>query len=500
MADGIRKMHEHQEMKGYGGYEYVVRGAEVSCSYGSKTCVLNLPNDHGIVLADGRPMIITSDCTAQNIRGFGMCYKNRRNPCKCNHELSEWSVERKQTMQIEDSITKKMKYAVTKDSTTICKIGGVVSFKTSGQTSPSYENINVKGAVEIVEDVKGSWKRGTDGNDFLGHVKVKNSGAYKFGIGLYYDKTCGTPGDVFIYESKMGKLECIGEYMIQKHVKKEEKFRENMLEIGENNYKYVQSQYYWYYWINVILFADTDYYFEVDCPGENTFDYKLIGNQEKEKLDSNYTAGVWILNPGLKISNPDVYGYLRLSNYLYKNNKGNEVVIMYLAPEYNWLVRDFMSVRVAQGKSIASDGSNFLSAVSLSFTGLTYIKVIPDAVKAIMGNASAALSGIALIIALLPKPLLERVKEKMYQNPNDCLKITLYDVSDGTSINGDSNITSYKVEICSEYSENISMEICGEKYLPGEFHMLKTQGISFQKMQTIRDNIEEIFNNIDKNF
>lgn len=107
-----------------------------------------------------------------------------------------------------------MKYAVTKDSTTICKIGGVVSFKTSGQTSPSYENINVKGALEIVEDVKGSWKRGTDGNDFLGHVKVKNSGAYKFGIGLYYDKTCGTPGDVFIYESKMGKLECIGEYMI----------------------------------------------------------------------------------------------------------------------------------------------------------------------------------------------------------------------------------------------------------------------------------------------
>ena len=31
-------------------------------------------------------------------------------------------------------------------------------------------------------------------------------------------------------------------------------------------------------------------------------------------------------------------------------------------------------------------------------------------------------------------------------------------------------------------------------------HMLKTQGISFQKMQTIRNNIEEIFNNIDENF
>ena len=44
------------------------------------------------------------------------------------------------------------------------------------------------------------------------------------------------------------------------------------------------------------------------------------------------------------------------------------------------------------------------------------------------------------------------------------------------------------------------MEIYGEKYLPGEFHMLKTQGITLQKMQTISDNIEEIFNNIDEIF
>ena len=44
------------------------------------------------------------------------------------------------------------------------------------------------------------------------------------------------------------------------------------------------------------------------------------------------------------------------------------------------------------------------------------------------------------------------------------------------------------------------MEICGEKYLLGKFHMLKTQGITLQKMQTISDNIEEIFKNIDETF
>ena len=56
-------------------------------------------------------------------------------------------------------------------------------------------------------------------------------------------------------------------------------------------------------------------------------------------------------------------------------------------------------------------------------------------------------------------------------------------------------------------SENIprNIDALNERFyeMSREFvldHMLKTQGISFQKMQTIRDNIEEIFNNIDENF
>lgn len=90
MADGIQKMYEHQEMKGYGGYEYVVRGAEVSCSYGSKTCVLNLPKDHGVLTSDGRPLITENDITTNNIKSFGMCNKNRSKPCKCKPELGKW--------------------------------------------------------------------------------------------------------------------------------------------------------------------------------------------------------------------------------------------------------------------------------------------------------------------------------------------------------------------------------------------------------------------------
>ena len=68
---------------------------------------------------------------------------------------------------------------------------------------------------------------------------------------------------------------------------------------------------------------------------------------------------------------------------------------------------------------------------------------------------------------------------------------TLYDVSDGASIEGDYNITECKVEICSEYSENISVAIYGEKYLKGRFHMLETQGLSIEKMNLIHSSIEK---------
>ena len=45
MSDNMKKMHEYQMLNSSGGYEYVVRGAEVSCKYRSKICVLNLQRD-----------------------------------------------------------------------------------------------------------------------------------------------------------------------------------------------------------------------------------------------------------------------------------------------------------------------------------------------------------------------------------------------------------------------------------------------------------------------
>ena len=58
------------------------------------------------------------------------------------------------------------------------------------------------------------------------------------------------------------------------------KFPDDVLKINGNSYGYVSGLYYWFYWIDIILYGGKDYYFEVDCPGRDGFACKLIGNQD----------------------------------------------------------------------------------------------------------------------------------------------------------------------------------------------------------------------------
>ena len=287
MSDNIDKMYEQQLINGPVSKEYVVRGAEVSCKYGSKTDVLNFSRDHGSYTSDGRPLIMKGDSKSTNISSFGMCNKDKSKPCKCVPKLSEWSVIESKKLYIVDLKTNECAEAVTQDSITVCEKGGIVSFKTSGQATPSYDNAKVKDAVEIVEDVKGTWRRPRDKRDFVGHVKVKNSGLYNFGVVLQHGKTTLTAGSVFVYEYFLGKLRYLDEYEIKKHVgNKEQKFPEDILKINKNSYESVPNAYYWNYWIDIILYANRDYYFEIDCFEENAIDYKLIGNHERLISDS----------------------------------------------------------------------------------------------------------------------------------------------------------------------------------------------------------------------
>ncbi|EFU75493.1 hypothetical protein HMPREF0381_2615 [Lachnoanaerobaculum saburreum DSM 3986] len=498
MSDNMKKMHKRQEMDGCISSEYVVGGAEVSCKYGSKTCVLNLTRSHGADTLDGRPLIIKSDCTSKNISGFGVCNKNRNKPCKCEPKLNEWSVDEKSNLCIIDPNTAKGSRAITVDSITVCEKGGIVSFKTSGQATPSYDNAKVKDAVKIVENVQGSWTRSEDKDDFLGYVKVKNCGVYNFGVSFYDNGSNNGSGRIYVYEKNWGKLKLVGTYNIKNHIGIEQnKFREDEIIINDTGGKNKWNTRYWKFWADIVLLNDQEYYLEMDCPVVNTIEYKMIGNQDQGKIDSINVSGVWVLNDELKKMHPYEYESIKMSNYL-KNHKGNIITIMYLSPVYNMLIRDFIGVRIAKRKDIKGDMSNFLSMVSLAFTGGTYIKALPSNVSEFLGNASLALSSVALIIALLPKSILEKIRDEMYKNSEESLIITLYDVRNKDDIESRGyNIKDFKVEVWQSYRSNVNMNVFGEKYLAGNFHMLPTQKMDIEKIKAIHNSIEEIFNNID---
>ena len=452
MANDIQKMYEHQEMKGYGGYEYVVRGAEVSCSYGSKTCVLNLKDDHGAHTSDGRPLITENDSTTDNIKSFGMCNKNRSKPCKCDPKLGKWWATDNSNMKIFDTAVGEESYAVMEDSLATCNKGGLVSFKTSGQTSPSYDNVKVKYAVEIVEDEKKNWSRKSDKKDFVGHVKVKNSGLYNFGIEFYDIKSDDSLGTIFVYEKSWGKMKYIGAYEIKSHAgNKEMKFPDDVRKINENTYGYVSGSHYWSHWIDIILYGGKDYYFEVDCPGRDGFACKLIGNQEIF-IDKNIMMAVWRESD--------------ICTSWYKKNTGGVVLKRavvylrkpYIEPFYNYFAGIYL------GHEIKNDDRD--TAISTSKT------VVETGIGIFDTFAGVCITALDLTFGWIG---ISEIKElttqlKPYINNNnvvDMIKITMYGNPDGLVKEYDMD-----AEVSTEVSEyGTPNRLEGEKYHWGNFEV-----------------------------
>jgi hypothetical protein len=392
MSDNIDKMYEQQLINGPVSKEYVVRGAEVSCKYGSKTCVLNLSRDHGSYTSDGRPLIMKGDSKPTNISSFGMCNKDKSKPCKCVPKLREWSVIESKKLYIVDPKTNECAEAVTQDSITLCEKGGIVSFKTSGQATPSYGNVKVKGAVEIVEDEKGSWRRPRDKKDFVGHVKVEHSGVYNFVITIN-ETGNRAMGTVYVYSYNiLGYVTHIDEYIVKKKIK----------ENGESE-RYVE----------VILNRNKDYYFEVDIQNTDKIEYELKGNLDKHRLKiinavKKEISGVWIIDKKYQDTYKENY-----DNVVKENKHGITRAIYYLSPWYVVLLGGLID-RIIESGELSTLLSNILN---MSITGL---------------GARYTKAGVLLAILLLGfdnlnNYELKRVKNKLqkYIMTNTYLKIEI---------------------------------------------------------------------------
>ena len=429
--DNLQRMYEYHELKGNSGSEYVVRGAEVVCGYGGSSCVLNLPSDHGVYTSDGRPLITVSDTKPKNIKGFGTCNMNKRNSYRCEPKLGTWNVVSNKDMKIKDPATGKVEYAVESSATALCLRGGVVKFKISGQTSPSYKSTKIPDAVEIVEDVKGSWARTSNNKDFLGYIKIINPGLYNFGIGFQGDSAEKVIGSIFVYEPDWGKLKFVGSYKI------------NLCQSGNyNGFK-------WKYAADIELNFNRYYYFEIDCPSLNEYEYILTGNQE-QIISNNLGMAKWTMSNTCK----DWFA-MNVGIFTMKQS------IMYLDKAYATILRNSISDYLVR-KSINTDWGDIIKE-ALKTIGITGIGIEDTS----MGIALTAMDFIVTNfdksdIELFWSELDVYVKKREWKTK--LIKVLIYEKNSSIALS-----TGYGVDKRTEISlwyEND--RVVGEKYLWGE--------------------------------
>ena len=434
----LQKMYEYQELKGKSGYEYVVRGAEVFCGKGSKTCVLNLPKDHGVYTSDGRPLITVSDTKPGNISGFGICNIDRKHPRTCVPELGSWESYGNSDMKIN------REYAVKRNATVTCKKGGIIILNTSGQASPSYDKTKIKNAVEIVEDVNGNWTRKGDRKDFLGHVKVNNSGIYKFNI-VFNNRINKNKGSIFIYKKYLtGKLLFVGAFKI-----------ENILQEDSTRYFY----------IDIALDKGVDYYLEIDTPNTDKIEYVLKGNLDTHRLryitsEKKEIAGVWIINREHENMYPGNY-----ENVVKENNQGVTRGIYYLDSWYAILLQDLID-EIIVTREIPQWINNIINGASI-------------AIGARWTEAGVLLSSIMLIIDNVYDIDWKSFSSKLRKarSENKCIKIEIRSnyYADRWIYDADTQIIghSYYHYKFSGYSElDIGRQLEGAKYEKGSFELL----------------------------
>ncbi|GEM_PF-3534035 len=284
--DTLQLMYEYEVLKGLDNQEYVVKGAQVFCGWGGKTCTLNLPYSHGKVTADNRPFITHKDSGKQNVSGFGTCNVTGKTKT-CQPDLSDWSYIKADSERIYNYNNYRYEYAVTRGSTATCKKGGGVAFETSGQVVADYKDIG--GAIDIIENKEDSYENKND-KDLLGHIKVTKLGVYSLGI-YFSDKTNYDGGTIFLYKKKSrrsSKLEYIGAYELVEHNGINlEGFQGTEIIINVTKDGYAGGSqvktFYWTMWVTMLLEKDEDYYVEIDCPNINSYNYKLICRQPYDR-------------------------------------------------------------------------------------------------------------------------------------------------------------------------------------------------------------------------
>ncbi len=469
----LQRAYKLQAKKGPNGNEYVVRGAEVFCGWGTKSCVLNLPIDHGVSTDDNRPLITHKDCTSANISGFGTC---RFSDEPCRPVLNQWEYSERND-KIFNRRTLENEYAVTRNSTAVCKNASVqgaspaarVAFASSGQTAPDYTDKELEHAIDIYEDVSRRWWRGNDGRDFLGYIKPAHTGIYNFRVRVENMENY-QGGSLFIYQTEgwlKKRFQYVGAYD---------------LTIFADSSKEV-----WNVCTDIVLKKGVNYYFEVDFPNLDYFSYSLTGNQdlgelggeiedkqkrealEKEGFSTTKISAMWVIGSEFEQFYQKEYGV-----FVNENGGMVPVVVLYLNTWYRELLSSALLRYLNNDKLLIS--RDFLSKATTVGGVVTTIASYVNVGSAVVSVASYLCTAVGAIITFLPDSKIEALQKKLAENESrEPIKVCIYlrhsdsvyymDHPLGAAAAPDP--VSLEYEDFSEYEPEKLIQIKGVKYLKG---------------------------------
>jgi len=463
----LQRAYKLQAKKGPNGNEYVVRGAEVFCGWGTKSCVLNLPIDHGVSTDDNRPLITHKDCTSANISGFGTC---RFSDEPCRPVLNKWEYSERND-KIFNRRTLENEYAVTRNSTAVCKNASVqgaspaarVAFASSGQTAPDYTDKELEHAIDIYEDVSRRWWRGNDGRDFLGYIKPAHTGIYNFRVRVENMENY-QGGSLFIYQTE-GWLKKTFKYVGAYD-----------LTIFADPGKEV-----WNVCTDIVLKKGVNYYFEVDFPNLDYFSYSLTGNQDlgeiggisetvkEDELSTTKISAMWVTDPEFEQFYQKEY-----EMFVNENWKRIPVVVLYLDTWYRELLSSALNRYLNDDKLLIS--SDFLSKATTVGGVVTTIASYVNVGSAVVSVASYLCTAVGAIITFLPDGKIKALQKKLYENEStEPIKVCIYlrDTNAESYLDHQVGVVSMvdpvdlEYEDFSEYELKKLIQIKGVKYLKG---------------------------------
>lgn len=198
--------------------DYVTRGAKISCSCGEYHILLDAVEDHGVIAANGKPLLTCRDCRENiNIHSFGKCFAEVKDCGKLPQPLNnrimplgdKWIyrcipnptgrwMQKESVLQIGDEEGEEYNAVLVSGAYLPCRHGGIIEVVEVPETDPMADEKWIN-AIDDIETIGNYKEEQIYTVKYVGKVLLKEG--YKVNF------VCGVLGNILKEGAKAGFFE-----------------------------------------------------------------------------------------------------------------------------------------------------------------------------------------------------------------------------------------------------------------------------------------------------